>query len=228
MIEFENGSKVEFSEGEFVVVEKIPANPGFFNYVLRNRVGTTKRMGGTVLNMFVEKEKARKLLTGVPLKKWRAKRNNSVALGLPIAREVEACDTELYFSLGYYAKNGTLNIRTVPETDKDTDREYFMDTGERLSGSNYFVDNTPSTWATKLWLSLPGLTEDLKERLFVPENTEGTKFVGDKFYNNYWIWQLIKDFGFRLGKQNVDIILSHIYSPENKEDFMKGYNNGVI
>jgi len=224
MIEFEVGQKVEYSEGEFVVVDKISANPGFFNYILKNKVGTIKKMGGTVLNMFVEKEKSRKLLTGVPLDKWRAKRNNSKMLGIPVDKEVKACDTELYFSLGYYAKNGTLNIRTVPDTDRDTDRDYYLITGERLGGSNYFVDNTPSTWATKLWLNLPGLTNDLKEKLFVPENTEGNKFVGDKFYNNYWIWQLIRDFGFRLGRQNVDFILSHIYSPENKKDFMKGYN----
>lgn len=223
MIEFEVGQKVEYSEGEFVIAEKIPANPGYFNYVL-SRPNTHVKMGGTVLNTLIEKEKSRKLLTGVPLKKWRAKRNNSKALGLPVDEEVKACDTELYFSLGFYAKNGTLNIRTVPDTDRDTDRDYYIATGERLAGNNYFVDNTPSTWATKLWLTLPGLTEDLKERLFVPENTEGNKFAGDKFYNNYWIWQLIRDFGFRLGRQDVELILAHIYSPENKEDFMKGYN----
>jgi hypothetical protein len=224
MIEFEVGQKVEYSEGEFVITEKIPANPGFFNYVLKNKAGTSKKMGGTVLNMFVEKEKARKLLTGVPLKKWRAKRNNSKTLGLPVDEEVKACDTELYFSLGFYAKNGTLNIRTVTDTDRDADRDYYQITGERLGGSNYFVDNTPSTWATKLWLNLSNLTEDLKEKLFVPPNTEGNKFVGDKFYNNYWIWQLIRDFGFRLGNQDVELILAHIYCPKNKEDFMKGYN----
>jgi len=227
-MEFEIGQKVEYSDGTFIIIEKIPANPGYFNYVLkswRDILGSPSvKIGGSVLNILVENEKSRKLLTGVPLKKWRAKRNNSVALGLHLEREVEACDTELYFSLGFYAKNGILNIRTVPDTDKDTDREYFMDTGDRLSGSNYFVDNTPSTWATKKWLDLKNLTSDLKERLFVPENTEGNKFVGDKIYNNFWISQLIRDFGFRLGRQNVELILDHIYSPENKEDFMKGYN----
>ena len=224
MIEFEVGQNIEYSEGEFVITEKTATPQGFFNYVLKNKVGTTKKIGGTILNTFVENEKARKLLTGVPLKKWRAKKNNSVMLGLPVEAEVKACDTELYFSLGFYAKNGTLNIRTVPDTDRDTARDYFQLTGEGLGGNNYVVDNTPSTWATKLWLTLSSLTEDLKERLFVPENTEGNKFVGDKFYNNYWIWELIRDFGFRLGRQDVELILAHISSPENKEDFMKGYN----
>ena len=225
MIEFEVGKNVEYSEGEFVILEKIAANPGFFNYVLMNtKTGSTKKMGGTILNTFIEKEKVRKLITGVPLKKWRAKRNNSETLGLPVDEEVKACDTELYFSLGFYAKNGTLKIRTVPDTDRDTDRDYYMLTGDRLAGNSYVVDNTPSTWSTKLWLNLTSLTEDLKERLFVPENTEGVKFAGDKFYNNFWIWQLIRDFGFRLGRQDVELILAHIYSPENKEDFMKGYN----
>ncbi len=224
MIEFEVGQKVEYSEGEFVIAEKIPVNPGYFNYVLKNiKTGVTKRMGGTVLNTLIENEKSRKLLTGLPLKKWRAKRNNSEMLGLPPEEEIKACDTELYFSLGFYAKNGTLNIRTVPETNRDTDRDYYIATGERLTGANHFVDNTPSTRSTKMWMKISSLT-DLKERLFVPENTEGNKFVGDKFYNNYWIWQLIRDFGFRLGKQNVEFILAHIYSPENKKDFMEGYN----
>ena len=224
MIEFEVGEKVEYSEGNFVISEKIPAAPGFFNYVLMDKKGKTKKMGGTVLNTFVENEKARKLLTGVPLRKWRLKRKNTEMLGLPVEEEVKACDTELYFSLGFYAKNGILKIRTVPDTDRDTDRDYYMLTGERLAGNNYVVDNTPSTWSTKLWLNLTSLTEDLKERLFMPENTEGNKFAGDKFYNNFWIWQLIRDFGFRLGRQDVERILAHIYSPENKEDFMKGYN----
>ena len=104
MIEFEVGQKVEYSEGEFIIAEKISAKPGYFNYVLSRYplrgMHVSKKIGGTVLNTLIEKEKSRKLLTGVPLKKWRAKRNNSKALGLPVDEEVKACDTELYFFLG--------------------------------------------------------------------------------------------------------------------------------
>ena len=226
MIEFEFGQEVEYLEGTFIVIKKTSANPGYFNYVLRNRnTGSFRKIGGTILNTLIEKEKNRKLLTGVPLESWRAKRNNSKMLGIPLEEEVKVCDTELYFSLGFYARNGVLNIRTVPDTDRDTDRDYYMATGgDRLSGSNYVVDNTPSTWSTKLWLNFNELTPELEERLFAPLNTEGSKFVSGKLYNNYWIWQLIRDFGFRLGRQNVEFILAHIYSPENKEDFLKGYN----
>ena len=224
MIEFEVGQEVEYSEGTFIVIGKLQARPGFFNYVLSRPNTNHVKIGGTVLNTLIENEKARKLLTGIPLKKWRAKRNNSKTLGLPVEEEVKACDTELYFSLGFYAKNGTLKIRTVPDTTRDTDRDYFILTGKRLTGSNHVVDNTPSTWSTKLWLNLNELTPELEERLFAPLNTEGSKFVSGKLYNNYWIWRLIRDFGFRLGRQDVELILAHIYSPENKEDFMKGYN----
>lgn len=44
MREFEIGDKVEFCEGRFVVEDKISANPGYFNYVLRSPNGT-RRIG---------------------------------------------------------------------------------------------------------------------------------------------------------------------------------------
>lgn len=190
--------------------------------IVENQIATN---GWFKINALVSKESTRKLLTGVPFKKWFAKKNNSKVLGLPDEPEVKLCDTELYFSLGFYAKNGTLNLRTVPDTDLKTRRKYFVITGDSPTGmTNYVLDNTPSTWANKLWFEVKNLTPELKERLFVPDNTEGQTWSGDIFYNNNWIWNLIMDFGFRIGQQDVDLIKSHIYSPENIEDFMEGYN----
>ena len=223
-MEFEVGQRVEFSEGAFEIKEKIPANPGYFNYVLKSDAGNTRKIGGTILNKFVENEKNRKLLTGVPFSKYIQKKRNSKLLNLPQEPEVDASETELYFSLGYYARYGTLNIRTVPDTDRKIKGDYLKVTGEILEG--HVLDETPSTWGNKMFFEFPRIEPELKEKLFVPPNTESETWVGDKFYNNNWIWTLITDFGFRIGRQDVELIKSHIYSENNIEDFMKGYNYG--
>ena len=220
MKEFEVGNKIELLDGNWKIIEKTPTPQGFFNYVIQNtKTGDKKKCGGSVLESlagYVNKKK----LFGIT-KKVDAKALNDID------------ENELYFTLGFLTKNATLNMKSVDNENvntlkKDTKR-YFDYTGKPLLPEKYHsVNITRTTWASALWFTFKATNFDVST-LFAPMNIIGETYKKDTsgnymLHNTVWAWELIKDLGFRLGKQNVKLIKSHIYSPENIEEFMRGYN----
>ena len=219
MKEFEIGTVEEHLDGNWEIIDKIPTPQGFFNYVIQNtKTGDKKKCGGSVLESlrnYVSKKK----LFGIT-KKVDVKTLNDLD------------ESDLYFTLGFLAKNATLNLKSVVNENVNTlnrDIKRYSDyTGEMLSDKYHSVNVTQSTWASAWWFTFKAPNFNVST-LFAPMNMVNETYKKDSsgncmLHNTIWIWDLIKDFGFRLGKQDVELIKSHIYSPENIEEFTKGYN----
>lgn len=130
-----------------------------------------------------------------------------------------------HFTLGRLAKNGFLEMRTVPKT-KDRDDERYksaigINPNEEISG--YSCDEHHNTWATRMSISFD---EDPKiaHMLFFPEGGElKDRDNAMQYYNTDWCWKLVEKFGFRLGRQqNIDDIKNNI-----PDEYLSAFNEGV-
>jgi len=126
---------------------------------------------------------------------------------------------KLYFTLGFLARNGFLEIRTVPNTDSRDNYRYFNTTGKNFfkGMKGYEFDICPTTWATKLHWRFKDIGVEDINRLYLPGNIDGNSLIsgdgGFRYYNTEWCWTLIEEFGFELGKsQNMDRIKNNIPS----------------
>lgn len=219
MKEFEIGTVEEHLNGNWEIVDKTPTPQGFFNYVIQNtKTGDKKRCGGSVLESLASHVSKKKLF--------------GITKIVDVKTLNDLDESDLYFTLGFLAKNATLNMRSVDHENVNTlnkDIKRYSDyTGDVLSEKYHSVNTSSSTWASDLWFTFKKTDDFDISILFSPMNMVGETYKKDTngnymLHNTGWIWELIKDFGFRLGKQDVDLIKSHIYSPENIEEFTKGY-----
>lgn len=208
--------KVISNDGEIVLAEYIDTNEQF---TFNNETKTLELINRIHDNIERETEKHRKKIFGV--KSIDNKQLN------------ELSESKLYFTLGFLAKNCSLRIRTVPNTNSRADARYFNATNisfdEETDG--YEFDTCPNTWSTKMYLKFKDISIDKIKYLYLPENIEGNSLLykddGIYYYNTEWGWLLIEDFGFRLGKQkNMDKIKKSI-PLKYKTNFEEGFKEDI-
>jgi hypothetical protein len=132
-----------------------------------------------------------------------------------------------YFAIGYLAKNGFVNADVPPSERKWFEGLYKQLTGDDavqyLGTAAYGIVKEESKWHLELRIGFPEADDAILSRMLFKNvnNITRPKTGGLKINNNDFVFNLFK-IGFKLGRQDVEVIKSHI-----PEKYMGDFNAGV-
>lgn len=139
-------------------------------------------------------------------------------------------ESDLYFTLGFLARNSRLTIMTRPKIHIRDENRYHEITGKNLDeGSGYYIDTCKTSWQkTTICFNLNEIGLENFDRLYFPENKVGNKLIIKdgryQYFSSEWGWFLIEKFGFRCHyNHDLDIMKSNIPS-KYMSLFEEGYN----
>lgn len=135
-----------------------------------------------------------------------------------------------WFSVGFIAKHGIIELRTTPSTKELIPDEYSGITGCKINNKYVIYNPNKATYTDNARVIFEKPHDEIYDLLYFPKNTKGKTTIdisGNKceLYNKSFIWTLFS-FGFRTGiDHDIDEIKEYLdFQPEKyKTAFNRGY-----
>ena len=136
-----------------------------------------------------------------------------------------------WFTVGFIARRGEIELRTTPKTHDVVMREYF-DVTDDWADEDYVIYNpNEATFTDNACITFNKPSDEIYNTLYFPENSKGNTIVESsknkcKVYNKSFIWTLLS-FGFRTGfDHDIDEIKLHL--GRQPLEYIKAFNRGHL
>jgi len=136
-----------------------------------------------------------------------------------------------WFTIGFIARAGEIELRTTPATHDIVMGEYFNVTDDWADEDYVIYNPNEDTFTDNACITVNKPSDDVYNTLYFPENSKGNTIVDAtrnkcKVYNKSFVWTLLS-FGFRTGfDHNIDEIKLHL--SRQPLEYVKAFNKGYM
>jgi len=136
-----------------------------------------------------------------------------------------------WFTIGFIARRGEIELRTTPKTQDPIIKEYLEVTGCDADEDYITYNPNEDTFTDNACITFNKPDEKIYDTLYFPENSKGNTIIDVttnkcKVYNRDFIWTLLS-FGFRTGfDHDIDEIKLHL--GRQPLEYVKAFNRGHL
>lgn len=136
-----------------------------------------------------------------------------------------------WFTIGFIARAGEIELRTTPKTHDIVMREYFDVTDDWADEGYVMYNPNEETFTDNACIIFDKPSAEIYNTLYFPKNTKGKTIVEAsnnkcKVYNKSFVWTLLS-FGFRTGADH-DIDEIKIHLGRQPLEYVKAFNRGYL